>query len=97
MDALTETDFLRVRFFVEQGSVMRLVVQYEAIIDGEYYPVLRYDSSHDQAHRDILDMRGETTRKAWLNLSYADALTFALADVRANWRYYRQDFIRSAR
>ena len=27
----------------------------------------------------------------------ADALTFALADIRANWRYYRQDFIRSAR
>ena len=54
-DALTETDFLRVRFFVEQGSVMRFVVQYEAIVDVEYYPVLRYDSSHDQAHRDVLN------------------------------------------
>jgi len=35
MDALTETDFLRVRFFVEQGSVLRFVVQYEAIIAGQ--------------------------------------------------------------
>ena len=42
-------------------------------------------------------LTGETIRKAWLNLSYADALTFALADARANWRYYRQNFIRSVR
>lgn len=95
IDTLTDTDTIRVRFFVEQGIVIRFVVQYEAVIDGERLAVLGYDRSHDQAHRDILDRRGETIRKEWLGFSYGDALTFALHDIRANWQRYRRDFVRS--
>lgn len=84
IDVLTDSDFIRVRFFVEHGEVVRFVVQYEAVIDGERYAVLRYDSSHDRAHRDVLDRRGETIRKEWLDFAYADALTFALRDIRGN-------------
>jgi hypothetical protein len=91
-----ETDRLRVRFRVENGKVVRFSVQYEAVIDGTVYPVVRYDTAHDGAHRDTLDWNGHEIAKNWIAGpdQYAKVLTAAIGDLAANWRRYRDEFER---
>ncbi len=76
---------------------MDFTIQYEAIIDGKTYPVVRYDCAHDQAHRDRLDAAGRNIDKLWFSrsISYRDVVQHAINDIRANWRQYRADFLRS--
>ena len=91
-----EQDFLRVLIQVERGVVLRFVVQYEAVLDGATYPVVRYDSAHGAAHRDILDRTGRVIDKHWIfNKTYAEVATDAIADIKANWPTYREAFERT--
>ena len=41
-----------------RGEVLSFVVQYETILEGEWFPVGRYDTEHGFAHRDTFDKRG---------------------------------------
>lgn len=94
---LSLDDYIRVRIETARGlGVVDFTVQYEAIIDGTLYPVVRYDCAHGQAHRDTLDARGRNVEKLWLSqsLSYDDALQHALEDIRARWPQYREGFLR---
>lgn len=91
---LSSEDFMRVKIITERGQVVDFVVQHETIIDGRTYPVVRYDGSHGQAHRDRLDTRGRVVSKHWFQVGYAEALALGIQDIRANWSRYREDFIR---
>ena len=42
-----------------KGQVIDFAIQYETFIDGEWFPVVRYDTSHGFAHRDIMNIRAE--------------------------------------
>ena len=67
IDCSAKGGALRVRFRTERGRVVDLVVQYEATIAEQVYPVVRFDGSHGRDHRDTLDARGDTLRKVWLS------------------------------
>ena len=47
---------LRVMFESERGQILRFVVQLECqfVEDGKWTPVVRYDTAHGYAHRDIM-------------------------------------------
>lgn len=77
---------LRAHIATERGQVIEFMMQYETWIDGAWRPVVRYDSAHGQAHRDLLDPRGETLEKDWLpsHYSFADALNYAEQDLQDN-------------
>lgn len=93
--AFTATDFLRFRIVSERGRVVSFTVQYEIEIDDKTYPVVRYDTAHGDAHRDLLDHEGRNIDKHWLpGWDYQVALQYARADLVANWPRYRADFIR---
>lgn len=81
----------RVRFRTERGEVERFAVQLEALRDGLWQPVIRYDGVHGFAHCDRLRRDGEQ-RKEDLGLNFADALTYAESDIQANWRRYLERF-----
>ena len=89
-------DILRVRFACEGKEVLEFVVQYEAMIDGELRPVVRYDGSHGHPHRDTLDWDGTTINKRWapVGTMNADALTAAIDDLQSNWPRYLEAFLR---
>lgn len=91
---LGSEDFMRVKIITDRGQVVDFVVQYETIIDGQTYPVVRYDGSHGQAHRDLLDARGRIVSKRWFQVDYPEALALGIQDIRANWSRYREDFLR---
>lgn len=86
---------LRVRIVTEPGrGVVEFLVQYETRIDGRFRPVVRYDTAHGDAHRDLLDAQGRNLEKHWLpGWDYGQALQHAIADLRANWPRYRHNFL----
>lgn len=88
-------DQIRYRISTDRGQVVDFVVQYETFIDNKLYPVVRYDGSHGQGHRDILNARGETVDKHWLpdHMNLKACLAFADRDLRANWETYRDQFL----
>ena len=93
---LSVSDYVRVRLEIEPPRrVVDFTTPHEAIIDGEIYPVVRYDCAHGRPHRDLLDARGRNLDKLWFSwsLSYAEIVQRAFADLRENWQRYRRDFI----
>lgn len=77
----------------EKGKVIDFVVQLEAKIRGKWRPVIRYDCSHNFAHIDRYNIRGEKEREQ-LYLPYAEGLTLADEDLNINWEIYRERFLK---
>jgi hypothetical protein len=62
--------------------------------DGKWHPVVRYDTSHGFAHRDILDIKGRKTKTPMFINDFNEALTFAQYDIRSNWRFYKEGLLK---
>ena len=75
------------------NTIIEFVVQYEISIKDKWYPVVRYDTVHGFAHKDILSYKGDV-RKEMLPFDYFNlALTFAEKDLRNNRQEYRKRFL----
>ena len=57
---------LRVRFEIEQGQILEFVVQLECLfsVSERWMPVVRYDTAHAFAHRDLLHPYKDTVKMA---------------------------------
>ena len=90
----TALAWLRLRVETEREQVTGFLAQYETTFEGQWTPVMRYDTAHGFAHRDVLNRRGEVIEKQALalHLSFREALDLGVRDIRANWRRYRRDF-----
>lgn len=75
-----------------RGEVIKFAVQYETCLDGQWFPVVRYDTSHGFSHRDIINIKGEKRKTPLFIADKNDALTFAENDIIDNWELYRQRF-----
>ena len=84
-----ETDRLRVRAWIERGIVASFVVQYEALFQERWHAVVRYDTAHGFAHRDLLHPRGAAEKQAIAVADLNWAFTFAIRDLRQLWEQYR--------
>lgn len=82
----------RVWFESEHGRVLGFVVQLECLFNDEWYPVVRYDTAHGFAHRDLLHPAGATDKSEISVGDYNQALTFAIQDLRQNWERYRRRY-----
>ncbi|MCK4391263.1 MAG: hypothetical protein KAV83_13615 [Desulfobacterales bacterium] len=80
-----------------KGQVIDFVVQYETFINGKWFPVVRYDTSHGFAHRDLLNIKHEKRKTPLFITDKNDALTFAENDIKDNWEVYKQRFLREAK
>ncbi len=78
-------------------DVISFIVQYETKIEGRWFPVVRYDTKHGFAHRDILDKKGKKQKTPIFAKDYSEALTFAEYDIQSNWKLYKQNFLRGFR
>jgi len=91
---LTPEVIIRVSFLKHRGRILRFTVQLECFIQSEWHPIVRYDTAHGFAHRDILHPDG-TEEKTPLPFSdYNEALTFAQLDIKLNWQKYRRRYER---
>lgn len=89
--AADETDRLRVTARKDKGEILEFVAQYETMISGEWRPVVRYDTAHGFAHRDIIKANGEVVKHPLFFETYNLALTFATLDLKMNWRQYKEN------
>jgi hypothetical protein len=92
----TNQDRIRVEFETDRGEVLDIgVVQYETLVQGEWHPVARYDAAHGFFHLDILTPRG-TMKYRVAVADLGQALTFAIVDLKENWRRYRSQTLGEA-
>ncbi len=69
------------------------MVQLEVKVSNAWREVIRYDCSHDYAHKGCYNIKGEC-RKINLYLDYEDALTLADDDINENREIYKERFLR---
>lgn len=89
---LTPTDRYRHRHTRIKGVVTSFVVQYETKLGEQWFPVVRYDTGHGFAHRDVVDRKGKIEKTRLFTEDYNEALTFAEHDLRSNWPDYKRRF-----
>lgn len=77
---------------VAEGNVTGFIVQYEALIENEWRPVVRYDTTHGFAHRDLLHPGGDSEKQPLYLPSLNLALTFAIQDLKMLWTRYRAGY-----
>jgi hypothetical protein len=77
----------------ERGKIVFFRIQYETRVGDKWYPVVRYDTSHGFAHRDIMTLKQDVSKTPLFNQDYNDALTFAESDLKSNWEYYKSKFL----
>ena len=86
------TDRLRVSAQKDKGIILEFIVQYEALISDEWQPIVRYDTAHGFAHKDIMKANGEIIKQPLFFETYNLAFTFATIDLKANWNKYKDNF-----
>lgn len=91
---LTSDDRYRHQHVRFRKEVLGFLVQYETRLGGEWRPVVRYDTRHGFAHRDLLDVKGNKTKTPMFIQDFSEALTFAEYDIRSNWRIYKERFLK---
>ena len=62
----------RVRHTRVGGNVTEFMVQYEVFVEGKWHEVVRYDTSHGYAHKDLIHADG---RKEKVTLFFKDLKT----------------------
>ena len=85
-------DRLRVRATKNRGRIVSFVVQYEAFIQRRWRAIVRYDTAHRFAHRDILHPDGSVEKQPLNFPSLNLAFTFAVQDLKSLWRWYRYGY-----
>ena len=73
---------------------LEFMVQYEIFVRGKWHPVVRYDTSHGYAHKDLMHADGRKEKVELLLRNLSICLTYAENDLRANWKIYREGFLK---
>lgn len=94
---LDEKSRIRVKITIVKGAVTGFMIQYELFTKGSWMSIVRYDTSHNFAHKDILYPDG-TKEKVSLNFSdFGSALIFAQEDLLRNYKIYRDAFLKEGK
>ena len=88
---------IRTRMITDsRGRIVHFTLQLEVMVEDEWYPVIRYDSAHDEAHIDFIDPSGATYKKQWLDVHepYNIIFTLAESELTATYEVHRDRFMR---
>ena len=85
-------DRIRVEAVKEKGVISSFVVQYEALINNRWREIVRYDTHHGFAHKDIIHPNGRKDKQPLFFQDYNTAFTFAVDDLKTSWRWYRHGY-----
>lgn len=84
----------RTRHIRGDNKIIEFVVQYEINIKNRWYPVVRYDTAHRFAHKDILSFKGDVKKEILPFHDFNLALTFAEKDLKDNWQKHRERYLK---
>jgi hypothetical protein len=85
-------DRLRIKALKKRGVIAGFVVQYEAFLRDDWRPIVRYDTAHGFAHKDLIHPGGETEKQPLYLPDYNMAFTFAIQDLKISWSWYRKAY-----
>lgn len=91
---LSDQDRKRHEHTVDKGRVIGFVVQYEVLIENEWRPVVRYDTAHGFAHKDLINPDGSKEKMFLGAADLNEALSLADQDVNENWERYKDRYFR---
>jgi len=83
---------MRIEAVKDKGFILGFVAQYEAYIDGKWREVVRFDTHHGFAHKDIIHPNGRKEKQPLSFQDYNTAFTFAVNDIKTSWRWYRHGY-----
>jgi hypothetical protein len=93
IDSDTRIRHKHIRF---KQKILRFTLQLEIHLNNKWYPVVRYDTSHNFAHKDLIHYNGKKEKTPLFIRNYNDALLFAQADLKTNLTLYKEMFIKEA-
>jgi len=67
------------------------VVHYEALIDEKWRAIVRYDSRHGFAHRDVIRPSGDQDKYPPFE-DLGVAMTYGEQDIEDRWEWYRKRY-----
>ena len=87
---LSFTDYIRIVFDRIGKEVVQFAVQYLASIEGEWQPLVRFDTAHGRPHMDISHPDGSQETRELPFDNYNTALSYAINHVKTRWQFYRE-------
>jgi hypothetical protein len=91
---LSDEDRKRHEHVIDKGKILEFVVQYEILFENKWMPVVRYDTAHGYAHKDLINP-DSSKEKIFMGLAdLNEALTLADRDINENWERYKERFLR---
>ncbi|MBU0693999.1 MAG: hypothetical protein KKC11_04950 [Candidatus Omnitrophica bacterium] len=80
-----------------KNKIVRFTTQLEVCYENNWYPIIRYDTSHGFAHRDFIHPSGRIDKTPLFLQDYNEALIFAENDLKNNWELYREKFLKEVK
>ncbi len=91
---LSDADRKRHEHSLQKGKVISFMIQYEMLFEGRWSPVVRYDTVHGFAHKDLLNPDGSSEKILMGTSDFNEALVFADKDILENWERYKERYLR---
>lgn len=91
---LSFADYIKVVFDRTGKEVVQFAVQYLADIEGEWQPIVRFDTAHGRPHIDISHPDGSQETRELSFDNYNTALSYAIHHVKTRWQFYRERYER---
>ena len=91
---LSDIDRKRHEHITEKDKVTGFVVQYETLFKGKWVPIVRYDTAHGYAHKDLLNPDGSKEKIFLGEADLNEVLTLADIDINENWERYKERYLR---
>jgi hypothetical protein len=77
---------------LKKGTILRFRIQFEAMITGKWYAIVRYDTAHGFPHRDLIHPDGSQEKFDFPGWDRNEVLTFGERELKTNWQKYRVEF-----
>jgi len=90
---LTDKDRKRHEHITDKGKVIEFVVQYETSFGNKWVPIVRYDTAHGYAHKDLMNPDGSKEKTFLGIVDLNNALTLADTDIKENWERYKERYL----
>jgi len=91
---LTDKDRKRHEHITDKGKIIGFVVQYETLFESKWVPIVRYDTAHGYAHKDLMNPDGSKEQMFLGIVDLNNALTLADIDINENWERYKERYLR---
>jgi hypothetical protein len=91
---LSDKDRKRHEHMIEKGKVTGFVVQYETLFDDKWVPIVRYDTAHGYAHKDLMNPDGSKKKVFLGEADFNEVLTLADLDINKSWERYKERYLR---